>query len=108
MKNNETGWIDCNTFQYIYRPENEEFEVDEEEKGIFSLSLEQRLENCKKGGEIMGQRTKELGIGIHAQTPEERRELAKKAAVAAYNKCIENYRGYSDANIESLCGHLRK
>jgi hypothetical protein len=33
MKNNETGWIDCNTFQYIYRPEYEE------KQGIFKLCV---------------------------------------------------------------------
>jgi hypothetical protein len=47
-KNNETGWINCNTFQYIYRPDNGEFEdmsvwnffKEYEMKLISSLSLE--------------------------------------------------------------------
>jgi hypothetical protein len=55
MKNNETGWIDCNTFQYIYRPENEEFEtmsvwqffMEYEMRLISSLTMSQKedLEN---------------------------------------------------------------
>ena len=41
-----------------------------------------------KAGKIGGQKTYELGIGIHAQTPEERRELAKKAAAQKW-LCLE-------------------
>jgi hypothetical protein len=50
MKNKETGRIDCNTFQYIYHPDNDEFEdisvwqffKEYEMKLILSLSMSQR------------------------------------------------------------------
>jgi hypothetical protein len=55
IKSNETGWIDCNTFQYIYLPDNEEFEdmsvwqffKEYEMKLISTLSMSQKedLEN---------------------------------------------------------------
>ncbi len=50
IKSNETGWIDCNTFQYIYHPDNEEFEdmsvwqffKEYEMKLISTLSMSQK------------------------------------------------------------------
>jgi hypothetical protein len=40
--------------------------------GVCGLSSEQKSENGRKGGKIGGKRTKELGVGIHRLTPEQK------------------------------------
>ena len=58
----------------------------EEKKGIFSLTKEELSElgkkggviGGKKGGKITGQKTYELGIGIHGQSKEKMTENGKK------------------------------
>ena len=56
--------------------------------GIHAQTPEQRIENGKTGGN----KVKELGIGIHAQTPEQRIENSKKGGAISGNqkwKCLE-------------------
>ena len=51
--------------------------------GVHGLSKEQRSENGKKGGKLGGEKCKELGKGIHSQTPEERRKLSSEGGKVA-------------------------
>lgn len=45
--------------------------------GIFGIPLEERTNNCRKGGKRGAQKQIENKIGIHSQTKEERIEIAK-------------------------------
>lgn len=46
--------------------------------GIHGLSKEEKSKNAKKAGLIGGNKQYELGLGIHTQTLEDKRELGKK------------------------------
>lgn len=52
-------------------------------KGIHSLTKEERVENSRKaglaGGKIGGNKARDLGVGIHALTPDERTLIAEKS-----------------------------
>jgi hypothetical protein len=56
--------------------------------GFFALTPEQQIENRIKGGKIGGNKTKELGVGVHAQTKEQLKELGKKTCFQKW-MCLE-------------------
>jgi len=51
--------------------------------GVHALTKEQRSENGKKGGKKGGTKIKELGLGIHGLTSEQHSKNGKKAGIKA-------------------------
>ena len=62
---------------------NEDFLPDYKFKGLFGKVTNDYIENIRES--INGRKAYELGEGIHAQTPEERSELGRKANEAQGN-----------------------
>ena len=56
--------------------------------GIHSLTPDERKENSRKGGKISGERTYELGIGIHSFTSDQKSKMGKKGGIKAKEFCL--------------------
>lgn len=64
--------------------------------GIYSLSIEERIEISKAGGK----KCYELGLGIHALSLEERRELGKKSGNYTYKNKLGFYAWTEEQKVE--------
>jgi|GEM_PF-1964243 len=60
----------------------------EDGRGIHALTPEQRREICRRGGQIGGQKIQEEGLGIFSMTPEELLEACRRAGRAAHEKGV--------------------
>jgi hypothetical protein len=76
--------------------------LKENKLGIFSLTEEEKIENCKKGGNKIGQIHKENGTGICGIPIEERRKNSKKGGKISGEKHKKNGTGVFGRSKEKM------
>ena len=82
--------------------------VAENKLGIFSLTEEEKLEYCKKGGNKIGQIHKENGTGVCGIPIEERRKNSKKGGKISGEKHKRNGTGIFNLSKEQMTENGKK